>query len=100
MEIAVLLVWIILSFVAANVAADKGRSGGGILFLSLILSPVIGLILALCMAPNTNVIESEKIACGESKQCPFCAEVIKRQAVVCRFCGKDQPAKQATGTSA
>lgn len=25
----------------------------------------------------------------DTKQCPFCAETIKRQAVICRFCGYD-----------
>ncbi len=26
-----------------------------------------------------------------TKNCPYCAETIKEKAVVCRFCGRNQP---------
>jgi hypothetical protein len=82
-----LLLWFPLSILAGAVAGNKGRSGFGFFLLALILSPLIGLLAALVIAPNTVRIEAARINRGEARRCPACAELIRREAVICRFCG-------------
>ncbi len=33
------------------------------------------------------------------KRCPFCAEKIRKQAIVCRYCGHEQPMKDTLDKS-
>ena len=41
------VVWVFLSIGAGAIAGSKGRSAGGFFLLSLVLSPVVGIIAAL-----------------------------------------------------
>jgi len=57
--------------------------------LSIFLSPIIGIAVACVLKRNEAVIESEKLLTGGLIKCPFCAELIKKEARVCRYCGRD-----------
>ena len=86
------LFWIILSIACMYYAKGKGRKDAwAFFFLSILLSPLIGFIIALIVKPNYKNIEEDSIMSGESKKCPFCAELIKTEATVCRYCGKNLP---------
>ena len=39
--------------------------------------------------PQVN--EREQLESGAGRKCPFCGEIIKIEARVCRFCGRDLP---------
>lgn len=78
----IIIIWFGLSFIAGYVASNKGRSGAGYFFLSLLLSPLIGLIAALVVKDD-----SEKVANNDLKKCLHCAELVKKEAVKCKHCG-------------
>lgn len=81
-------IYLILCFFAGTIASRKGRSACGFFLLSLICTPVVGLIGACIARSREDKIADREYSTGK-KKCPACAEFVKKEAMVCKHCHLD-----------
>ena len=87
--VTALAIYALLCCAVFAYADNRGRSGFGFFLLSFFLSPLVGIIIAMLLGPNQAAVDNAALQAGTSKKCPYCKEIIKADAVVCRFCGRD-----------
>jgi hypothetical protein len=82
-----LFVVILIGLIPAKIAHDKGRS--------FVVWWIYGSALFIVALPHALIMRSNQIGLDTAhaeqghRQCPFCAEWIRPEAIVCKHCGRD-----------
>lgn len=74
--------WIFLSVLVGVAASSRGRGSGTWFLLAMIFSPLLA-IIGLVLVPNLKSAPNPET----HVKCPDCAELVLKEAKVCKHCG-------------
>ncbi len=95
----ILIVNALLAVIPASIAREKGRDFGSVWALSFFTTIFVGLLVVIAFPQERPLRALRTDASGkvlvdeteipETLKCPFCVEMVKADASICRYCQKD-----------
>jgi cell division protein FtsL len=82
-----IFIWLVFGVISSIIASNKGNSGCGGFLLGVLLGP-IGLLIVLFSSDNKPKVFNPV---SYTRRCPFCAELVHNEAIVCKHCNRDIP---------
>jgi hypothetical protein len=92
--LALIILTAFLAVIPALIAKDKGKDFWTWYCYGFLLW-IVALIHSLCISREDNrdsaLGTNVRLQTPTSRKCPFCAEYVKYEAIVCRYCSRSLP---------
>lgn len=82
------IVWLLFGIVCGVIAETRGLGPVKWFVIGLLIGP-FGIVLVLVLPPNEKKLEEAALEGGKFARCPYCAELIRHDAIVCKHCGRE-----------
>ena len=85
------IIWIVCGIIGGVIMEARSHSFGTGCVLGVLFGP-LGILIAAVLAlqpPSATTKPTGMLAQQDRRPCPYCAEMIMRDAKVCHFCGRE-----------